>query len=73
MDSVNDKIKRFFRKNTTENYSKPACVSNVYGGLKKIRKLKTKIRSEDKIIRKNQEKITRDIKNLFEEKEEDFF
>ena len=33
--SVKDKILSLFKTNTTENYSKPIYVSNMYGGQKK--------------------------------------
>ena len=50
-----------FKTNANENYIKPTRANNVYGGLKNQRR-----QSEDKMIKATEERIIRDIKNLFE-------
>ena len=50
-----------FKTNANENYIKPTRANNVYGGLKRQRK-----QSEDKMIKVIEERIIRDIRNLFE-------
>ena len=40
MGGVKDKIMSLFKTNTSKDYSKSACVNNVNGGGKKLRKPK---------------------------------
>ena len=60
-----------FKTNKTENYSKLARVTNVYGGRNKLRKPKIKKKqSENKIITAIKDKMIRDIRNLSGQREE---
>ena len=62
MGSVEDNIMSLFKTNTTEDFSKPTSVNNVYGGVKKQRKPKIKKQLEENIIK--------DVRNLFSLKKE---
>ena len=73
MGGVEDKTMTRFKTNTTENYSKPTRVNNVYRGQKKLRKPKMKNQSEDKIITATEDRIIRNIKKFFEREEEDYY
>ena len=56
MRSVKDKSMSLFKTNTTEDYSEPKCVSNVYGDVKKLRKPKIKkkqLQDNDQICKKS--------------------
>ena len=59
-----------FKTITSENYSKPTSVNNVYQSQKKLRRPKKQL--EDKIFRVIEDRIIRDVKNLFEQ-EEDYY
>ena len=76
-----EKIMSLFKKNITNDYSKPKLIINVYGGGKKPRKLKMQKNSEDNIIKNIRnifrlekentgikDRVIRDIKKLFEKK-----
>ena len=65
---VKNKITNLFKRNTTKKYSKPTPINNVYRGRKKPRTL-----SEDKILKTIHNKITRDLKNLFQQEEEEYY
>ena len=66
MGGIKDKIMSLFKVNTTKNYMKPTCVNNVHGDRKKPKK---QIRRQNNS--RNEDKIIRDIKKLFEQKEEE--
>ena len=68
MIGVKNKITNLFKRNTTKKYSKPTPINNVYRGRKKPRTL-----SEDKILKTIHNKITRDLKNLFQQEEEEYY
>ena len=53
---VKDNIMSLFKTNTAKNYSKP-------------RKLKKKKQSENKIIKRIEGKITRDVRKLYEQED----
>ena len=65
-----DKIMYSFKTNTTNNYSKPIRVNNVYGDRKKEKKPKTNKKKylEENIIAAINDKIIRDIKGGIEAK-----
>ena len=48
---VKDKIMSLVKINTTENYSKPTRVNNMYGSCDELRKPKIKKQSENNIIK----------------------
>ena len=57
-----------FQTITSKNYSKTTLVKNVYRDQQKLRN-----KSEEKIIKAVKDRIIRDIKNLFEQKEQDYY
>ena len=73
MDGVKGKSMTLFKTNTTKNYIKSIRVNNVYGHRKKLKKTKTKKQSEEETIRAIEERIIRDIKNLFEQEGKDYY
>ena len=68
VDGVKGKIMSHFKTITSQNYRKPTSVNNVYQSEKKLRRLKKQL--EDKIFRVIEDRIIRDIKNLFEQEED---
>ena len=64
VDGVKDKIMSLFKTTTTNDYNKSTCVSNVYQSGEKARKPKIKKQPQDRIFK--------DIKNLYE-KERNYY
>ena len=70
---VKGKFMNIFKTNRTKNYREPTSVIIAHGGWKNLRKPKIKKQLEDKILKATKERIIRDIKNLFEQQEEDYY